>query len=398
MSSIVVGIDASNLREGGGLTHLVEVLAATDPVLCGVNKVHVWGSRETLRLLPERSWIVQHAPQELGGGQWARASWQKNQLAPLLAEAGCDILFAPGGNYMGSFRPYVTMSRNMLPFEFREIMRNGVSPKVVRLLLLRLLQARAFRRADGLIFLTAYARSAVLNAIGKVKGAIETIPHGVSSSFSVKERVCKNVLECTAQNPFRLIYVSHVSPYKHQWSVIEAVSRLMDATGWNLRLDLVGPKSVQASVAQLERAQRRFDSAGSWCFYHGPLPKSRVQELLAAADVGVFASSCENMPNILLEKMAAGLPIVSSRMGPMPEVLKDSGTYFNPANVSSIQDALFDEIRSVEQMTLHSKAAQKCAQKYSWSRCASDTFAFLNHIATHSETHASVRYRSLVAE
>ena len=46
------------------------------------------------------------------------------------------------------------------------------------------------------------------------------------------------------------------------------------------------------------------------------------------------------MPNILLEGMAAGLPIACSSMGPMPEVLGDAGVYFNPTNVDSIYTAL----------------------------------------------------------
>ena len=48
------------------------------------------------------------------------------------------------------------------------------------------------------------------------------------------------------------------------------------------------------------------------------------------ADLGLFASSCENMPNILLETMGAGLPIACSNRQPMPEILKNGGEYFDP--------------------------------------------------------------------
>ena len=34
----------------------------------------------------------------------------------------CDILFVPGGIYHGGFRPFVTMSQNLLPFEWHEIL------------------------------------------------------------------------------------------------------------------------------------------------------------------------------------------------------------------------------------------------------------------------------------
>jgi hypothetical protein len=51
---MIVGIDASNIRSGGGVTHLKELLAAAEPNRQGVQHVIVWGGRATLGQLPER--------------------------------------------------------------------------------------------------------------------------------------------------------------------------------------------------------------------------------------------------------------------------------------------------------------------------------------------------------
>jgi len=53
------------------------------------------------------------------------------------------------------------MHRNMLPFEWRELRRYGLSTTALRLLLLRLQQGRSLRRADGVIFLTRHAEGRV---------------------------------------------------------------------------------------------------------------------------------------------------------------------------------------------------------------------------------------------
>ena len=58
--------------------------------------------------------------------------------------------------------------------------------------------------------------------------------------------------------------------------------------------------------------------------------------VLKRAHLFVFASSCENMPNTLVEAMASGLPIACSDRGPMPEILRDGGTYFDPENEVTI--------------------------------------------------------------
>ena len=70
------------------------------------------------------------------------------------------------------------------------------------------------------------------------------------------------------------------------------------------------------------------------------VPHEKVHELHSTADIFVFASSCENMPNTLIEAMAAGLPIACSNRGPMPEVLQDAGVYFDPEVPSSIAEAI----------------------------------------------------------
>ena len=75
------------------------------------------------------------------------------------------------------------MSRNLLPFEWDEARRYGMSWQLLRNVLLRWSQSRAFRKADGLIFLTEYARSMVQGQVKDMKGRSTIIPHGVDTRF-----------------------------------------------------------------------------------------------------------------------------------------------------------------------------------------------------------------------
>ena len=82
--------------------------------------------------------------------------------------------------------------------------------------------------------------------------------------------------------------------------------------------------------------------------YHGKLNAAQQSVLYGQMDCVLFASSCENMPNILLEGMSSGLPIVCSNRGPMPEILKTAGEYFNPESIESICAAIMKLYNSVE--------------------------------------------------
>ena len=70
--------------------------------------------------------------------------------------------------------------------------------------------------------------------------------------------------------------------------------------------------------------------------YLGYMNYEKIQNFYKQNDIGVFASSCENMPNILLGMMSSKLPIACSNMAPMREILRDGGLYFNPYKPESI--------------------------------------------------------------
>ena len=161
-----LGIEASNLRLGGGITHLSEILRAADPQAHGFSRVIVWSGRATLEALPSKEWLDLEYKTFLDAGLARRTWWQTVQLAREARRAGCDLLFVPGGSYSGSFRPFVTMSRNMLPFERRERARYGVSSMRVKLKVLERVQSASMRRADGVIFLNEYARSRITERAG----------------------------------------------------------------------------------------------------------------------------------------------------------------------------------------------------------------------------------------
>jgi hypothetical protein len=165
---LTIGVDASNLNFGGGLTHILELLAAAQPEKNGIERVVVWGRTDTLNRLEDRSWLVKCTPTALGKGLLQRTLWQIYRLSQAARDEGCDVLFVPGGSYSGNFHPVVTMSQNLLPFEKPELRRYGWTLFTLKLLLLRLTQSRSFHNADGVIFLTEYARDAVLKVTGKL--------------------------------------------------------------------------------------------------------------------------------------------------------------------------------------------------------------------------------------
>ena len=65
----------------------------------------------------------------------------------------------------------------------------------------------------------------------------------------------------------------------------------------------------------------------------------------------------------------------------MPEILGDAGIYFNPLDPNDIAFAIHKLIKSHDLRSNLAKLASVRAQKYSWKRCAEETFGLLADIA-----------------
>lgn len=375
---MIVGIDATSIRSGGGVTHLVELLSALEPETLGVERVIIWGGVALLDVLEDRQWLDKRNPLALNKGLLKRTFWQCFYLSRALRDAKCGILLVPGGSYAGNFHPVVTMSQNLLPFEMSELRRYGCSLNSLKFLLLRLVQSYSFKKSEGVIFLTKYARHTVLAVTGKLSGQNCIVPHGLNPRFFKQPKFQRSITDYDNTNPYRILYISIVDQYKHQWHVVEAVATLRKQ-GLAIVLDLVGP-AFPPALQRLNATIDRIDADRYWVNYQGPIAFDELHKQYMRADLGLFASSCENMPNILLETMASGLPIACSNKGPMPEVLGDAGMYFDPEKPEEISRALLILIKSPLLRAEFAQVSFARAQEYSWKRCANETFGFFNAV------------------
>jgi glycosyltransferase involved in cell wall biosynthesis len=376
---IRIGIDATNIRIGGGITHLLEFLESLDAQALQVEAVSLWAGEQTLQRLPNRPWLKKINPLSLNRSLFHRVFWQIFCLSKAAKEEKCDVLFVPGGSYVGSFQPAVTMSQNLFPFEWSMILKVGISLRFFKFIFLRWSQTMSFRRSEGIIFLTQYAKNAVIKVTGSLKGRVAVIPHGLNSRFTFQEKPQLSIEHYSHEHPYRLIYVSTVDVYKNQEQIIIAVD-LLRKKGFPLSLTLVGPSEPRA-LKTLFEFQKMYDSEGLWLDYLGALPYKTLNLEYQKADLGVFASSCETFGMTVLEKMSIGLPIACSELSCMHEILGDGGIYFDPYRPESIAAVIESYICSPQLREEKIKIACKMAEQYSWIQCADQTVKFLRSVA-----------------
>ncbi|VVE70874.1 group 1 glycosyl transferase [Pandoraea captiosa] len=360
-------INALSARVGGGKTYLVNLLRnlPDDPSL----QLLIYApSSLDLPLDPriERRNLDVEANNPL-----RRLVWERLTLPGVLRREHVDLLFCPGGLVNTRVPPgcrVVTMFRNMQPFDPEAVKVIPWGLLRLRVLLLKGAMLRSMRGADLVIFISHFARSVVESLIPISRGV--TIPHGVPEIF----KTAGTELPKPAYLPEGkyILYVSRFEPYKHHLEVVQGYAQLPKALQEEYRLILVGePLSPQTERVAREIRERglsdRVRVVGG--VEYGTLPGAYRN-----SDMILFASSCENCPNILLEALGAGRPTLTSDIEPMPEFAADAALYFAPGDPGSIAAAI---ARMAQEPALAEALAKRAAERsldFAWSKTAKATW------------------------
>jgi len=113
--------------------------------------------------------------------------------------------------------------------------------------------------------------------------------------------------------------VGRVAVEKNQALLLRAAAPLL---GQNTRLVIAGDGPLLPVVSELARSLRIAD------FVHLLGARSDVPDVLNALDTFVLSSDTEGLPLVVLEAMATGVPVLSTRVGGVPTVLDDGETGF----------------------------------------------------------------------
>jgi glycosyltransferase involved in cell wall biosynthesis len=113
----------------------------------------------------------------------------------------------------------------------------------------------------------------------------------------------------------------------------------------------------------------------------GYIPDEDLPNLLCAASVFVFPSLYEGFGLPVLQAMAAGCPVLTTRRSSIPEVAGNAVWYVEEGTARELAQALresFDQPESVARLTKEGRAQ---AAKFSWDRTARETYKLYEEVA-----------------
>jgi len=163
-----------------------------------------------------------------------------------------------------------------------------------------------------------------------------------------------------------ILFVGHLRPVKGLRYLIEALSRAGLPGAW--RLHILGTGELRDQVAAWAAA----DGIASRLNLAGEVPHAQVPTWMNAADLLVLPSLSEGCPNVVLESLACGTPVVASRVGAVPDIFApECGILVPPADSVALAAALREAIgRTWERETIRRRVAG-----FSWRANAQRLYA-----------------------
>lgn len=165
--------------------------------------------------------------------------------------------------------------------------------------------------------------------------------------------------------PVRLLYAGRLSAVKNVGPIIEA------AVGWekDCTLDILGDGEEREMLEEKAHGSERIR-------FRGAVTPDEVQKVMGEADMLVMNSTFEGIPMIILEAVSTGLPVVTTDVGGIKEVLTYGlDSEVTDGSVQGIRDAME---RVLSDYARHSRAAWEKSLQFDYGKVNRKVFEVLN--------------------
>ena len=181
-------------------------------------------------------------------------------------------------------------------------------------------------RSHGVVCITRYTKEAVANLARRTW----VVPNAVDSTFFS--------LKVKPDSPPLVLCVGSIVVRKNQNALIRALDTVQQKLPFTLCfLGAAGGKGDAYAEEFFREVQAR-----PWCRYEGLADRVKLKSYFERASLLVLPSLEDNCPMVVLEAMAAGVPVAAAAVGGVPELISPDGTglLFNPMDAESMRSAV----------------------------------------------------------
>jgi glycosyltransferase involved in cell wall biosynthesis len=301
----------------------------------------------------------------------ARIIREQVELPSRVRASGVDVLWSPGYT-----APCFCPCPQVVTIPDMQYKTHPQDLTAVARLVTDVLVRSAVRRCRRVIAISEFSRTEIIKYTAAGPGKVEVVPLAASPEFadpiSLERRQGMLSSLLPAGRPY-LLTVAASYPHKNLPALVRAFGTLLKVIPHTLVMvgnEGLGEPEVRQALDALPDASRVVR------LRH--LSRELLVALYQGCDVFVFPSLYEGFGLPVLEAMTAGVPVITTRYGSIPEVGGDGVVYFDPQAPGALAAAIregvgwssADRLRKVDR-------ARELARRFSWEATATQTLAVL---------------------
>lgn len=217
------------------------------------------------------------------------------------------------------------------------------------------------KTADSIIVLTQ-AMGDKLTTLVSIP--YEVIPNGCDTEQfkNLNKDICRKKLNIETNEKI-ILFVGRLHPVKGIEYLVDAMVHIQKRYK-NTKLLIIGNGEQKR---ELEKRVNNY-KLNDFVQFIGELPHSQLPDFFVASDFFVLPSISEGFPNVLLEAMAAGLPVIGTKIPGIPEIINNSrnGILVEPKDSLAIARAIQYLIDHPVEQTVISKNNLDDVKKFEW--------------------------------
>ncbi len=236
-------------------------------------------------------------------------------------------------------------------------------------------------RASHVITVSESARQDLITHFGYSPERITAIALGANPAFRPHSAAALAPVlarwELQAQG--YSLYVGTIEPRKNLDRLLDAYEALPEALRARYPLVMAGSPGWRSEHTHARMA--RAASAG-WLHYLRYVPQADLPALYAGARLFAYPSLYEGFGLPVLEAMASGVPVLTSNVSSLPEVVGDVALSIDPQDTDAITAALVRGLQDEAWQLQACSAGIEHARQFTWARCIDRTVQVYAQLAS----------------
>lgn len=299
----------------------------------------------------------------------SRYAWEQMALPVQLARRKFDIAHS-----LGYVVPLAAPGRHVVTVHDVNYLghkgwRTGIGRNAFRFF-----AERTVKKADRIIAVSEFSKREIMRHMGVPAGKVSVV-HSAGREAKTSNGSAPSDLVRGFKRPYVMAF-SALSAHKNIGRLITAFGRIASSVPHDLVL--VGHMPVKSA----HRAELEAAGGDERIHFTGYVPDADVAALMQNASLFAFPSLYEGFGLPLLDAQNAGVPVVCSSAGALPEVAGDGALVFDPLSIDDIASALRRGLGDADLRERLVARGLENAEKFSWDATARQTLGIYDAVAS----------------